>query len=82
MILKFSYWGNENSPYYLEPYIVKNWRSYEIGTKLVGCQVNGGRPFEVTFKREELQYLIDHPEYIKHLQQALRDDTGPQGQEK
>ena len=79
MILKFSYWGKE-SPYYIEPYIVKSFRHFEIGSKLVGLQINGGRPFEVSFNKEELLYLINNPKYLRHLFGALRDTSVPLGQ--
>ena len=44
----------------------------EVGSKLVGLTYDRKRPDSVSFSKEELKYLVDNPQYLKVLINALR----------
>lgn len=47
-------------------------RSYMVGAKLIGMQYNGKRPEYVELNYADLIELINHPEYLKSIQRALK----------
>lgn len=70
MRLKFKYTVDSLG----EGIVTTHWKNYKIGSKLVGLKLEGQRPIAVEFTKEDLKVLMEQPNYLNHVYQALKSD--------